>query len=82
MTEHRSAARSLYPHLPSADRDPVQLRQPASVAAAMWPQLTLPQPKPAPRPPEEVAREAAQFWARNWASADPAPIGFVKVRRR
>jgi hypothetical protein len=76
-----SAAKSVYPHLLSAAREPVQRAQPASVAAAMWPQLTLKPRQPQPAP-EEVAREAAQFWARNWASADPAPVGFVKVGRR
>jgi hypothetical protein len=80
MPERTTAAGQIYPHLPSADREPVQQRRtPNSVADAMWPQLTLKPPKPAPRPPEEVAREATQFWARVWASADPAPVGFVKV---
>jgi len=35
----RSAAQSLYRHLPSAEREPVQQRTP-NVADAMWPQLS------------------------------------------
>jgi hypothetical protein len=38
--------RSLYPHLKSGTSEPVQRQQPASVAAAMYPALVPPQPKP------------------------------------
>jgi len=37
----RSAAASLYPHLPSADREPVRQRQGGSIAEALYPR-----PKP------------------------------------
>jgi hypothetical protein len=35
----RSAAQSLYPHLPSAAREPVQQRTP-NISDAMWPGLS------------------------------------------
>jgi hypothetical protein len=50
----RSAAQSLYPHLPSAEREPVKQRE-HSLGDALWPQLSR----------EQKAREADQArWAR------------------
>jgi hypothetical protein len=66
MTRPPTAAQALYGHLPSAEPAPPPRQQPASVAAAMYPQLTPqpPQPQPAPRP----IRSAE--WVRDWSGVD------------
>jgi hypothetical protein len=66
MPREPSAAQSLYPHLPHDDGQPVQRQQPASVAAAMYPDLVPkpPQSQPAPRPTRTIE------WARDWSGVD------------
>ena len=81
-----SAAALIYPHLPSADPEPVQQRPGGSIADAVYPhlkpQLKLPARAPRPqRTPEEVAEERARFWA-NVDPAWAASIGLVKIKRR
>jgi hypothetical protein len=53
MAEQRSAAQSLYPHLPSAARPEVQQRRTASLSDSLWPQLSR----------EQKARDA---WQAKW----------------
>jgi hypothetical protein len=72
MTQREpSAAQALFPHLPHDAGQPVQRQQPASVAAAMFPNLTPPPPKP-PTYWEIVARNVREAWAaaneRAWGS--------------
>jgi hypothetical protein len=45
MSEQRSAASALYPHLPSAERPPQQQTN-KSLAASMYPALAKPRPIP------------------------------------
>jgi len=40
MPNPPSAAQALYPHLPTAAREPVQRSKPNSVGDAMWPSLS------------------------------------------
>jgi hypothetical protein len=75
-----SAAGSIYPHLPHDVGQPVQRQQPASVAAAMYPQLT-PQP-PAPQPASRPTR--SKEWIQDWSQVDPAyarSIGLIPTGR-
>jgi hypothetical protein len=51
----RSAAQSLYPHLPTAAREPVKQSTP-TLAESMWPSLSR----------EAKAKEASQAWEREW----------------
>jgi len=77
-----SAAAALYPHLPSADRGPVQrAAQPASVAAAMYPDLVPkpPQPRSAPRPVR------SKEWVWDWSNVDERyarMVGLIPKGRR
>jgi hypothetical protein len=52
MAQPKSAAQSLYPHLPSAEREPITQR-PKSIADAIWPSLSR----------EQKAKEA---WQAEW----------------
>jgi hypothetical protein len=52
----RSAAQSLYPHLPSAERAERPERK-GSLGDALWPQLSA----------SAKRKEASQAWAREWA---------------
>jgi hypothetical protein len=61
----KSAAAAIYPHLPSADRAPVQRQQPR-LAEALFPDLVPKSPQPAPRP--RLTREQAF----DWSNVDPA----------
>jgi hypothetical protein len=59
----KSAAQSVYPHLPSAERAPVQSAKP-TLAAALYPSLAPKPPQPAPRPARSLE------WARDWSGVD------------
>jgi len=60
----KSAATALYPHLPSAAREPVQQAQP-TLANALYPSLAPKPPQPAPRPIRSLE------WTRDWSTVDP-----------
>jgi hypothetical protein len=76
MTEHRSAAASLYPHLPSADPQPRSPRQQPRLADAMFPSLVpQPQSQPAPRPVR------SKEWIRDWSTVDERFARLVGLRR-
>jgi hypothetical protein len=58
-TQPKTAAQSLYPHLPSAARPEVKQRTP-NIADAMFPSLSR----------EAKREEASQAWAREWVRAE------------
>jgi hypothetical protein len=59
MGQPKSAAQSLYPHLPSAEREPSTQRE-RSLANALWPSLSR----------EAKQREAAQARWDEWRKRD------------
>jgi len=67
----RSAAQSLYPHLPSAHRPEVQQRRTPTIADALFPSLSR----------EVKAKEAAQAWAQEWARKEQKESNARMVER-
>ena len=63
MAEHRSAAASLYPHLPSADPGPRGQHKQPRLADALYPSLA-PQ---SPAPKRRLTREEVF----DWSNVDP-----------
>ena len=72
MTQREpSAAAALFPHLKAGTPDVVEPRQqPASVAAAMFPDLV-----PKPQPPVNRWRDAAAIARAAWAAANERAWG-------
>jgi len=70
-----TASAALYPHLPSAAREPIKQSEPR-LADAMYPR-----PKPPPQPVPRQSREAAM----DWSDVDPRfarLVGLVPKGRR
>jgi hypothetical protein len=79
MTE-RSAAQSIYPHLPHDAGQPVQRQQPR-LADAMFPSLAPKPPPPAPAPHREPEVSLAQRCDENpWLEYGLALCGIRRVR--
>jgi hypothetical protein len=77
----KSAAQSLYPHLHSGVREPVQQRQQPTLANALYPSLSAPKaPKP-PQPAPQRRRHEDETW-RDWSGVDPQWARLVGLVRR
>jgi hypothetical protein len=82
MTQQRAAAQSLYPHLPSAAREPVGQREQPRLAEALYPSLA-----PKPKPELSRYRESADMRslveradAAFWVELKLAKMGLIRRR--
>jgi hypothetical protein len=76
----KSAAASLYPHLPSADPEPRGRAQSVSLAHSMYPSLVPPRPAPPNRNRESEVSLAALCDENPWLEVTLAMSGLRRKR--